>query len=322
MPESVADRIRAEVAGLEVVPMKFRYLHWEHGGRVERLLLKALNARDYHTANAHRAPPPADLDLFQRLADPGTVIVSENFAVLHGVRVGDTIALPGTDGRVRLRVIGTIADFSCSRGTVLVDRLQYRREFGADQADVFSVYVNPADRGAKSAPEAVRKRLQQADWAGELALWVLMRDELRRHILGMVGRFYGVAYVQEAVAVIVAALGVMTTLAISVLKRRRELALSRAVGATRGQVLTLLLAEALLMSVIALVLGGLLGAVIEWYVLRVILFGETGFLFPVRFPSVLAGTLAAVVPLVGPLAGLGPALQAARLRIVQAIAYE
>jgi hypothetical protein len=76
------------------------------------------------------------------------------------------------------------------------------------------------------------------------------------------------------------------------------------------------------MSVIAVALGGLLGAAIEWCVLRVILFTETGFVFPVRFPWAIAATLAAAVPFVCLVAGLGPGLHAARLRISQAIAYE
>jgi putative ABC transport system permease protein len=318
MAESLAERLRAAVPGVQVVPLRFRYLNWERSGRIERVLLKGIDAQAHHAANAHRDPLPADLALFRRLAEPGTVLVSENFAVLYGVRPGDTIALPGADGPVPLRVIGTIVDFSCSRGTVLVDRTRYRRAFGLEQVDVFSIYLPPAG----PTPDAARRRLLGAPWAGEQALWVLTRRELRGHILGMVGRFYGVAYLQEAVAALVAALGVVTTLAISVLQRRRVLGLLRAVGATREQVLAILLAEALLMSVIALALGGLLGAAIQWCVLRVILFTETGFVFPVRFPWAIAATLAAAVPLVGLLAGLGPGLHAARLRISQAIAYE
>jgi putative ABC transport system permease protein len=324
MAESLAEPLRAEIAGLVVVPLRFRYLNWERRGRIERLLLKAVDAQAYHAANAHRDPLPPDLELFRRLAEPGTVIVSENFAALHGVRPGDTITLPSIDGPVLLRVIGTIADFSCSRGTVLVDRIRYCRAFGLEQVDVFSVYLPPAGSkaGAGLTPAAARRRLLRAPWAGEQALWVLTQRELRGHILGMVGRFYGVAYVQEAVAALVAALGVVTTLAISVLQRRRALGLLRALGATRDQVLAILLAEALLMGVIALALGGLLGAAIQWCVLRVILLTETGFVFPVRFPWAIAATLAVAVPLVGLLAGLGPGLHAARLRIAQAIAYE
>ena len=95
------------------------------------------------------------------------------------------------------------------------------------------------------------------------------------------------------------------------------------VGATASQVLAIILAEAFLMSVIALVPAGLLAAeVLQWYVLRVLLLTETGFVFPVRLPWAIAGTLAAAVPLFALLAGRGPGLQAARLRIVEAIAYE
>ena len=322
MAESMGERLRAELPGLEIVSLCFRYLPWDQAGRGERLLLKAIDARAHCAANALRKPPPADLALFRHLCEPGTAIVSENFAVLHGVKRGDTIVLPGTDGPVPLRVTGTIADFSCGRGTVLVDRAQYRRQFGVEAVDVFGVYLPPSGAIPGPGPEAVRRRLLRASWAGEQGVWVLTRSEIRGHILGMVGRFYGVAYVQEAVAGIVAALGVVTTLTISVLQRRRELGLLRAVGATQEQVLALILAEALLMSVMALVLGGLLGAALEWYVLRVVLFRETGFLFPDRFPWVIAGTLAVVVPLAGLLAGLGPGLHAARLRITAAIAYE
>jgi putative ABC transport system permease protein len=320
MPESLAEQLRTEINGLQAVPFRFRYLNWERDGRIERLLLKAIDAHAYHAANARRQPPVADLELIGRLAEPGTAIVSENFAVLYGLHAGDTIRLPGTDGPVPLRIIGTIADFSCSRGTVLVDRTRYRREFGLEQVDVFTVFLAPDQAGL--TPAAARERLLRAPWAGEQALWVLTRQELHGHILGMVGRFYGVAYVQEVLAALVAALGVVTTLAISVLQRRRELGLLRAVGATQDQVRSILLAEAFLMSLIALLLGMLLGAAVQWSVLRVILFAETGFVFPVRLPWAIAATLAAAVPPVCLLAGLGPGLHAARLRIAQAIAYE
>ena len=319
MAESLDALLRHEIAGLQTVPIRFRYLNWERGGRGQRLLLKAIDARAYSEANARCDPSAADLALFRQLCEPGTVIVSENFTVLYRVKTGDTIVLPGSEGPVSLRIIGAIVDFSCGRGTVYVDRSQYRREFGVEQVDVFTVYL---PLGSKPEPEAARRRLLGARWAGEHAIWVLTREEIRGHILGMVGRFYGVAYVQEAVAGIVAALGLVTTLTISVLARRRELGLLRAVGATRGQVLAIILAEAFLMSVIALVLGGLLGAALQWYVLRVLLLTETGFVFPVRLPWAIAGTLAAAVPLLALLAGLGPGLQAARLRIAEAIAYE
>jgi putative ABC transport system permease protein len=80
--------------------------------------------------------------------------------------------------------------------------------------------------------------------------------------------------------------------------------------------------EALLMAVIGTGLGLLVGLPLEWYTLRVILFEEAGFLFPFQFPGLVLGTVIALAVFIVPLAGLAPALHAARLRIREAIAYE
>ncbi|MFO0909838.1 MAG: ABC transporter permease [Isosphaeraceae bacterium] len=299
------------------VPMTFRYLPWNRQGVAARLMLLALDARAYVDAFHDRRPPLADLDLYRQLSERGTVIVSENFAALYGVSVGDTIQLPGVSGPVLLRVVGTVVDFSCDRGTVMVDRAQFRDEFEVENVDVFSVTLPGSVDVA-----AVADRLQRSDWGAEHAIVALPRAALRGHILGMIGRLYGVAYVQELAAVVVAGLGVAMALLISTLQRQRELGLLRAVGATPGQAVGLILAEAALLAVVGIALGLVIGVVLEWYVLRVVLLEETGFVFPVLIPWVHAGVVAVVAALGALLAGLGPALRAARLRIAENIAYE
>jgi putative ABC transport system permease protein len=138
----------------------------------------------------------------------------------------------------------------------------------------------------------------------------------------MLDRLYAVAYLQEVVAAVVAALGVATTLLISLLQRRRELGLLRAVGATPAQAAGVVFAEAALLTGLGLLAGLAIGAALEWYMLRVVLLEETGFVFPFRFPWAHAGLVVGLVALGGGLAGLGPALRASRLQIVEAIAYE
>src|SRR5690606_11853127 len=105
-------------------------------------------------------------------------------------------------------------------------------------------------------------------------------------------------------------------------QRRRELGLLRAVGATRTQVLRSVLAEAGLMGLIGAGIGLLVGLVLEWYVIRILILDEAGFLFPVALPwgqAVVVALLAIALPLV---VGIWPALQASRVRIAEAIAYE
>src|SRR5262249_40563238 len=120
----------------------------------------------------------------------------------------------------------------------------------------------------------------------------------------------------------VAVLGVVSALLISVLQRRRELGLLRAVGATRGQVFRAVVAEALLMAAAGTLVGLAGGLPLEWVTGRRVLFEETGFLFSVRVPWGAAVIVTAVSLAGAAVAGLGPALYAARLRIAEAVSYE
>jgi putative ABC transport system permease protein len=133
---------------------------------------------------------------------------------------------------------------------------------------------------------------------------------------------YSLAYAQQFVVGVVALLGVVSALFISVLQRRRELGLLRAVGATRAQVLSTVVAEAALMGLIGAAIGFGIGLVLEWYVIKVILFDEAGFTFPLRVPWLGAGVVLGVTVLLATLVGLWPAYHATRLRIPEAIAYE
>jgi putative ABC transport system permease protein len=138
----------------------------------------------------------------------------------------------------------------------------------------------------------------------------------------MIGKLYGMAFAQETVVAIVAALGVVTTLLISILQRRQELGLLRAVGATRSQIVRSVLGEASLMGLLGLVIGVVAGVALEWYCLHVILFEESGFYFPLRVPWLETVFLAGGTLILALLAGLGPAWQTCGLRIPEAIAYE
>jgi len=115
-----------------------------------------------------------------------------------------------------------------------------------------------------------------------------------------------------AVALLVGAIGVANIMVISVLERRSEIGLRRALGATRGQIRAQFLAEAVLLSLAGGVIGVIAGAAATAAYARV--HGET-----VVIPAqAWAGGLAAAL-LIGALAGLLPAIRAARLPPTQAL---
>jgi putative ABC transport system permease protein len=310
LKEDLGQQIEAAFPAVEVA-LPERYRTFDFGNTL--VLVVARDAQGFYEADKVRRSLPG-LELYPRLCDPkaNNVLISENFAALHGLKAGDSLRLEGNS----FNVIGTVVDYSWNRGTVIMDRNVYKRTFHDSLVDAFDVYVH-SDRD----PDAVREAINRM-WGVEHSLVILRRDELRQRIADMIRRLFGIAYSQEIVVGLVAALGVVMALLISVLQRRRELGLLRAVGATRGQILRTVLAEATLMGIIGTLIGLAVGVPLEWYCVQVILFEEAGFLFPMLIPWLEAAVIAGIALLVATSAGLGPAWHTSRLRIPEAIAYE
>jgi putative ABC transport system permease protein len=317
MGEGIRRQLEEVCPEAQVVPIRFRYLDWQRAGSPTRILLCAFDAERFYNANKDRSPLLPELTLFQRLCEPGTALVSKNFAALYGIHEGDTIDLPGAEGPVPLRVLGEVEDYTCSRGTVLVDRCRYRQQFDAHLIDTLTVYLPPG-----ADVESVRQRLQESPLATEQAFCVLTRETLRGHILGMVLGLYRLAYVQEIMVAVVSLLAMVTALLLSVLHRRRELGLLRAVGATPQQVFRSVLVEALLMAILGTATGLAVGIPLEWYTVRILLFVETGTLLAMQFPWTTAATILVLMLICAALASLGPALRTGRMRIAEAIGQE
>jgi putative ABC transport system permease protein len=115
-----------------------------------------------------------------------------------------------------------------------------------------------------------------------------------------------------AVALLVGAIGVANIMVISVLERRSEIGLRRALGATRGQIRAQFLAEAILLSLAGGVAGVIIGAI------STAAYAHTHGEAVVIPLQAWAGGLAAAV-IIGALAGLLPAIRAARLSPTQAL---
>ncbi|MCS6953981.1 MAG: ABC transporter permease [Bryobacteraceae bacterium] len=257
-----------------------------------------------------------DLDEMYRLTAQGRgVIVSDNFADLRGVRLGDTIALPSPSGLVRLPVVGITRDYTDQQGSVLVDRSVYRRWWQEDSADVLRIYLKPG-----YSPERVRQRILE-QFAARQRLFVLDNAEVRREILRLTDQWFGMTYNQIAVAVLVAVLGIVNTLTVSITDRRRELGVLQSVGGLRQQVRHTVWMEAVGIGLIGLVLGLALGAVNLYYTVEMV-HRVAGLRIDYQYPWGVAALLVPGMLLVALASALWPAEKAVRGRLVEALEYE
>ncbi|MCZ2344380.1 MAG: FtsX-like permease family protein [Bacteroidales bacterium] len=299
-------RQRPGVAGVS----GFRYSRPEFNGT--RIMLVALDAAMYARFAQERSTAPlAGMQQLPKLGE-GRILISDNFGRKHGVTTGDTLTLPGMSGAVPLTVVGQVQDYSWARGTIFIDRADYARLFHDEQVDVVHIFLDASSTGADSV----------ARFASDRGLTVQHKEMMRRLLADMIDQFYTVAFLQQIVVGVVASLGVVTALLISVMQRRRELGLLLAVGATPAQVVRTVLAEAILMGLFGTLLGIMIGLPLEWYILRVVMVEESGFIFHLLVPwrqtiMISVGTL-----IISTLAGLLPAWHAVRIRIPDAIAYE
>jgi putative ABC transport system permease protein len=128
----------------------------------------------------------------------------------------------------------------------------------------------------------------------------------------------GLLYALLAMAVLVSLLGIVTTLALSIHERTRELGMLRAVGMSRRQVRRMVRYEAVITALIGAVLGIVLGVVFATLIAQPL--KDEG--FTLAYPVGTLVTMLILAALAGVVAAILPARRAAKLNVLEALAYE
>ena len=265
---------------------------------------------------ARRPAVEGPANMYELAAQGKGVILSDNFAALRGLHYGDTIELATPTGVHRVPVIGLVVDWSDQQGAILMDRASYIRWWGDDTVNVFRIYVKPG-----VVPMDVRARIIER-FAGTQRLFVLTNREVRSWIEALTDQWLGLAYAQIAIAVLVAILGIVNTLTVSIIDRRRELGVLQAVGGLRNQIRHTIWMEALTIGMVGLVMGFAVGSVTLHYVLEMSQRDITGMSLPYQFPWGIAAVLVPLILGAAFVAALWPAESAVRGSLVEALEYE
>jgi putative ABC transport system permease protein len=276
-------------------------------------------AADVSDLRRHATLPPVagNKDEMFRLAAQGkAVLASENFATLRGFKLGDVVDIPSPGGLLHLPIAGIVTDYSDEQGSLLVDRALYKRYWNDSTVNIFRIYLAPG-----AAESDVKRRILQ-QFGNQRRLFVLTNHDVRRYILRLTDQWFGITYVQIAVAVFVAILGIVNTLTVSITDRRRELGVLQAVGGLRGQIRGTIWLEALAVGTVGLILGLALGALQLYYSLHISAEDMAGLRLSYEYPYSIALMLLPGILLVAFLSAIAPAETAVRGSLVEALEYE
>jgi putative ABC transport system permease protein len=268
-------------------------------------------------ATVRRRPIAGDLEEMYRLTEEGKgLMISDAFQAHHHLKLGDIVDLPTPRGLLSLPVVGIVRDYSDLQGALFIDRSVYVREWDDFTANVARVYVNAGENPAK-VQERMREALQ-----GQKSLLVLSNTEVRDYVFQVVEQWFSLSRLQVVVAVLVAVLGIINSLTVSITDRRRELGIVQAVGGLRMQVRRTIWLEALSIGAIGLLLGIALGAVNIYYTLGMVRRDLGGLDLDYAFPTSMAAALVPVILIAAFVAALGPGETAVRGSLVEALEYE
>jgi len=243
---------------------------------------------------------------------PDRIVIDDSQATSDHLSVGSGVKVTLTTGERTLTVVGVYVPQPGLRGPLVSPDLAAGA--GAEPQDR-AVYV-------KIAPDADPTQIRAAIDAALVAyptVVVADQTQFKAQIRDRVNQLLAIVFLLLALAVFIAILGIVNTLALSVVERTREIGLLRALGTTRRQLRRMVRLESITLSVfgalMGLVLGVAFGAALQRSLVKD---GITEFAVPWTLLAVVLATSG----LVGVLAALWPAARAARLDVLQAIATE
>ena len=243
--------------------------------------------------------------------------VGSDYATEHGVKVGDEMTVAFTGGRTAVLKVAAITsdDGNVDKGAMYTNITTAARYIPADKMPKNMFLFAAAEDGKeKEAYEGLKDSL-----AAYPQYKVQNQTDYKQDLKDQTGQLLNIVYGLLALAIIVAVLGVVNTLALSVVERTREIGLLRAIGLSRRQLRRMIRLESVVIALFGALLG--LGLGMGWGTAAQKLLALEGLgVLEIPWPTI-AGVFVASA-FVGLFAALVPAFRAGRMNVLNAIATE
>jgi putative ABC transport system permease protein len=241
------------------------------------------------------------------------ILVFEDAAKSHGWTVGDTVEADfARTGKQKLRIVGIYTDDRIL-GPYVITLSAYDKNFVEQLDDVVLVKTAPgaSPAAARAAAGRVAKAFPNVKLEDQTQFRKSQADQINQ-LLGLISALLGLA-------ILIALVGIVNTLALSIYERTREIGLLRAVGMVRRQVKAMIRWESVIIAVFGALLGTAVGVFFGWAMVQAL--SDQG-ITELSIPGVQLILYIVMAGLAGVLAAAFPARRAAKLDVLAAIAYE
>jgi putative ABC transport system permease protein len=243
--------------------------------------------------------------------------VGSDYAEKRGVKVGDTIKVDfknGSPADLKIAAI-TSDDTNVDKGAMYLNITTAAQYVPAEKMpENMIMFAKAVDGQEKEAYAALKKSLAEYP-----QYKVQNQTDFKQDLKDQIGQLLNIVYGLLALAIIVAILGVVNTLALSVVERTREIGLMRAIGLSRRQLRRMIRLESVVIALFGALLG--LGLGMGWGTSAQQLLALEGLgVLEIPWPTII--TVFVGSAFVGLFAALVPAFRAGRMNVLNAIATE
>ncbi|KND39285.1 ABC transporter permease [Streptomyces acidiscabies] len=248
---------------------------------------------------------------------PDSMSVHEDFAKDHGVRLGSTLKIAFKDGRTASLTVRAItkSDVAIDSGAMYTAITTMAKYVPADKMPLDTILFATARKGQQDAAYTALKSSMR-DYP---QYKVRDQTDYKQALKDQIGQLLNLIYGLLALAIIVAVLGVVNTLALSVVERTREIGLMRAIGLSRRQLRRMIRMESVVIALFGALLG--LGLGMGWGATAQKLLALQGLgVLEIPWPTIIGVFIGSAF--VGLFAALIPAFRAGRMNVLDAIATD
>ncbi|MFE2293426.1 ABC transporter permease [Streptomyces sp. NPDC059452] len=245
----------------------------------------------------------------------GQVAVGSKTAKSNGWKTGDTLPVKFDDEKKGKLTIGALYEENEFLSPFVIPKALADEHSPGAHSAIREIWIKTDGGASKANEQAIVDAL-----GDNPAMSVMDRQDIRDMFGGFVNTALNIMYGLLAMALLIAVLGVVNTLAMSVFERQQEIGMLRAIGLDRGRVKRMIRLEAVVISVFGAVVGVGLGVFLGWAIGSTLAKDIPGYALVIPWDRL--AIFLALAGLVGVLASLWPARSAAKLNMLTAIKTE